>query len=96
MADILIEREHTLGLEQAVGQIEALADLLGSELDARCVWSGTRLELRRSGATGSIEVTETHLTLEVHLGFLLKPLKGSIEQTITERLDRLIPSPCSG
>jgi len=91
MADILIAREHTLGLEQALSRLEAVAELLGSELDAQCAWNGNRLDFKRTGATGCIEVTDTGLTLEVNLGFLLKPLKGPIEQGITDRIDSLIP-----
>jgi putative polyhydroxyalkanoate system protein len=91
MADIFIEREHTLGLDRALDQIEALADLLVDEIDARCAWDGNRLDFTRPGASGCVEVTETLLILEVSLGFLLKPFRDRIEQRITERLDSLVP-----
>lgn len=91
MADILIEREHSLGLERALSRIEAIAELLRGELDAQCAWNGNRLDFKRAGASGSVEVTETALTLEVNLGFLLKPFKGAIEQAIAERIDGSIP-----
>jgi putative polyhydroxyalkanoate system protein len=91
MADIYIEREHALGLDLALSQIEALADLLVEELDARCAWDGNRLEFARPGATGTVEVTDTLLTLEVYLGFLLRPFKDRIEQSITDQLDSLVP-----
>jgi putative polyhydroxyalkanoate system protein len=91
MADILIAREHNLGLDLALNQMEALAHLLVEELDARCAWDGNRLEFTRPGATGSVEVTETLLTLEVYLGFLLRPFKDRIEQRITDQLDSLVP-----
>lgn len=93
MADILIEREHHLTLDQALAQVDALARLLGRELDARCVWNGHRLEFRRAGARGSVQVTETLLTLEVHLGLFLKPLRLTLEERISNRLDRLIDAP---
>ncbi|CRI66777.1 conserved hypothetical protein [Thiocapsa sp. KS1] len=91
MADILIAREHNLGLDLALNQMEALAHLLVEELDARCAWDGNRLEFTRPGATGSVEVTETLLTLEVYLGFLLRPFRDRIEQSITDQLDSLVP-----
>jgi putative polyhydroxyalkanoate system protein len=91
MADILIEREHTLGLDMALSQIEALAHQLVSDLDAECVWCGNRLEFARTGACGSVEVTDNLLVLEVRLGFLLKPFRDRIEESITDKLDSLVP-----
>ncbi|WP_296807951.1 polyhydroxyalkanoic acid system family protein [Thiocapsa sp.] len=91
MADIFIEREHTLGLDRALDQVEALAYLLVDELDARCAWDGNRLDFTRPGASGRVEVTETLLILEVSLGFLLRPFRDRIEQSITEKLDSLVP-----
>lgn len=91
MADILIERAHTLGLDLALDQIQTLAERLVGELDAQCDWNGTRLEFTRTGAAGSVEVTETLLILEVRLSFLLRPFKDRIEQSITDQLDGLIP-----
>ncbi len=91
MTDIIIERTHALGLDQALDQIQTLAERLASELDADCDWNGTRLEFTRAGAAGSVEVTETLLILEVRLSFLLLPFKGRIEQSITDQLDGLIP-----
>ncbi|EGV16850.1 polyhydroxyalkanoic acid system family protein [Thiocapsa marina] len=91
MADIFIEREHTLGLDRALEQVATLAGLLVDELDARCAWNGNRLDFTRPGASGRVEVTETLLILEVSLGFLLRPFKDRIEQGITEKLDSLVP-----
>jgi putative polyhydroxyalkanoate system protein len=91
MADIIIEREHNLGLDRALSQVEALADLIATDLDAECDWCGNRLDFTRAGARGSVEVTETLLVVEVHLGFLLKPFKGRIEENISDKLDSLVP-----
>jgi putative polyhydroxyalkanoate system protein len=91
MADIFIEREHALGLDRALDQIEALAAVIAEEIDARCAWEGNRLDFTRPGARGCVEVTETLLILEVSLGLLLRPFKERIEQSITEKLDSLVP-----
>ncbi|NCC28569.1 MAG: poly(3-hydroxybutyrate) depolymerase [Gammaproteobacteria bacterium] len=91
MTDIFIERVHTLGLDRALDQLEAVARLLVDELDARCEWDGNRLDFARPGASGCVEVTESLLILEVSLGFMLRPFKDRIEQRITEKLDSLVP-----
>ncbi|NCA71446.1 MAG: polyhydroxyalkanoic acid system protein [Sphingobacteriia bacterium] len=91
MIDIIIEREHHLELEQARNRIAELAELLGRELDARCVWRGDQLDFKRLGASGSIQVSARQVRLQVRLGFFLKPLRAEIEHGIRERLDRIIP-----
>jgi putative polyhydroxyalkanoate system protein len=91
MSDILIEREHRLGLEQALDQIEVLARELVETLDARCAWEGHRLDFARPGASGSVEVTESLLVLEVRLGLLLRPFRDRIEAQILDQLDTLVP-----
>ncbi|MFY9974109.1 MAG: polyhydroxyalkanoic acid system family protein [Chromatiaceae bacterium] len=87
MARIHIEREHGLGLEEARRQIDQVAETLRDQLQARFHWEGDRLEFERSGARGVIEVAEDRVTLDIRLGLLLRPLKGTIERTITEQLD---------
>lgn len=87
MARIHIEREHGLGLAEARRQIDQVAETLRNQLQARFHWEGDRLEFERSGAHGVIEVAEDRVTLDIRLGLLLRPLKGTIERTITEQLD---------
>lgn len=87
MAHIHIEREHGLGLEEARRQIDLVAETLQGELQARFHWEGDRLEFERPGASGVIAVAADRVTLDIRLGLLLRPLKGTIERTITEQLD---------
>jgi putative polyhydroxyalkanoate system protein len=87
VARIHIERQHGLGLEEARRQIDQVADTLRDQLQARFHWEGDRLEFERPGAHGVIEVAENRVTLDIRLGLLLRPIKGTIERTITEQLD---------
>jgi putative polyhydroxyalkanoate system protein len=73
-------------------QVEALAMELVETLDARCAWDGNRLDFVRAGASGSVEVTETALVLQVRLGFLLIPFRDRIEAQILDQLDRFLPA----
>ena len=47
------------------------------------------LHFERPGVTGSLTVGPRDLHLSIALGFLLKAMKGSIEQTIHHELDAL-------
>ncbi|MDH3219362.1 MAG: polyhydroxyalkanoic acid system family protein [Gammaproteobacteria bacterium] len=90
MATIRIIRQHNLDHKIARSEIQKLADRLARELSAECSWQGDRLEFRRSGADGFIELAEGQLVVEIKLGFLLIPLKSNIESTIHSYLDRNI------
>lgn len=87
MSRIHIERSHELGIERAKSEIESIAQGLQSEIGASYQWEGDRLLLHRQGASGTVEVAPDRIILDIHLGLLLRPLKGSIERIISERLD---------
>ncbi|MFM1892288.1 MAG: hypothetical protein RLZ44_1365 [Pseudomonadota bacterium] len=88
MAVIKVKRRHKLGAEQARSTVEDLAKKLQKELDAKCHWEGDTLRFSRAGASGHIDVKERELEVEIKLGMLLSPLKGKIEQTIREEIDK--------
>ena len=91
MADIDIRRAHNLGLEAARAAADRMADKLGKKFDLKGDWDGDVLRFERPGVTGSLTVGPKDLHLSVALGFLLKAMKGSIEQAIRHELDSLFP-----
>ncbi|MDH3386861.1 MAG: polyhydroxyalkanoic acid system family protein [Gammaproteobacteria bacterium] len=88
MAIISIIRQHNLDNKKARNEVQKLADKLAGELSAEYSWRGDRLEFKRSGADGFIELAHGKIFLEIKLGILLTPLKGHIESTIHSYLDR--------
>ncbi|HEX4334050.1 MAG TPA: polyhydroxyalkanoic acid system family protein [Usitatibacter sp.] len=93
MADIRIEREHGLGLAGARAAAERLAADLGKRFGLEGEWRGDVLEFERPGVSGSLSITQTHVRLEVALGFMLKAMKGSIETAVHHEVDKLFPRP---
>ena len=89
MADIELQRVHNLGLKAARAAADRMADQLGRKFDLKGNWEGNVLRFERPGVTGSLAVTDKDLKLSVALGFLLKAMKGSIEQAVTHELDKL-------
>jgi putative polyhydroxyalkanoate system protein len=87
MAEIHIKRAHHLGREKARAEVEKLAQLLQSELQAAYRWNGDRLLFERSGASGTIAVGDNFLEIDVKLSLLLTPMKGKIEDSIRTKLD---------
>jgi len=89
MADIDIRRAHNLGHAAARAAADRMAERLGRKFDLRGDWDGDVLRFERPGVTGSLTVGPKDLHLSVALGFLLKAMRGSIEQAIRHELDAL-------
>lgn len=87
MANIQIKRNHNLGIDNARTEVEKLAEALRSELQADYTWNGNKLLFKRSGASGTIDVGPDYIDLDIKLGMALSLLKGTIEESINNRLD---------
>ncbi len=87
MATITVERAHSLGREAARGKAEQLAERLASQYALQYQWSGDTLEFKRKGAHGHIAVSETQVSVNLHLGLLLSALSGTIQREIEKGLD---------
>ena len=90
MAHISIHRKHHLGLEDARTQVEKIAETLKEKLNSEYSWEDNTLHFKRSGASGSIAVSEDTIDLDIKLGLMLRPMKGVIEKTILENLDQAL------
>ena len=90
MATIKVKRQHHLGPEKARATVEKLAEKLEQELDAKYHWEGSTLVFTRSGASGHIDVSDREVQVEVKLAMLLGPLKGKIQKTIEEEIDKYL------
>jgi putative polyhydroxyalkanoate system protein len=96
MAQILIEREHQLGLAQA--RLTAAQWLKDAEqkFDLRCEWQpgeeADEVSFSRSGLWGTLAVSGSTFRMQAQLGFLLSAFKDRIEAEIQKNLDELIAS----
>lgn len=93
MADIDLQRIHNLGLAAARAAADRMAAELGRKFDLKGRWEGNVLRFQRPGVTGSLIVSDKDLRLSVSLGLLLKAMKGSIERSVQDELDRLFREP---
>lgn len=90
MATIDVVREHGLGLEGGRQAVQAVAERLRGDLNARYTWSGDMLKFACTGADGRIDVTGDKVRIAVDLSWLLKPARGRIEQSINDYLDQYL------
>ncbi len=94
MADIHIEREHSLGLAAARKIAWEWAEQAENEFDMSCTYEEGKLadevEFTRSGVSGCLHVTADRFVLDAKLGFLLGAFKERIEAEIVKNLDTLL------
>lgn len=90
MATIELTRQHGLGLEGARQAVQAVAERLQGDLNARHAWSSDSLKFECPGAKGRIDVAEAEVRVAVDLSWLLKPARGRIERSIAEYLDEYL------
>ena len=90
MARISIEREHSLGKEQARAKAEQLARKLEDKYGVASSWSGDTLNLKRSGIKGSVLVDDDVLRIDVELGLLMSAMSGTIKSEIEKALDKAL------
>ena len=94
MADIHIQREHTLGLLEARKIAFKWAEQVEEKFDMECTYEEGKTEdlvsFARSGVSGTLAVTKDSFDLNAKLGFLLGAFKDKIEGEIVKNLDTLI------
>ena|SRR5947199_10141882 len=90
MATISIAKRHRLSHKKAKEAADKIARDLKSRFSLDYAWNGDRIEFERPGVSGSMYVKKDQIVLDVSLGFLLTPLKPSIEKEIHAQLDRLL------
>jgi putative polyhydroxyalkanoate system protein len=95
VADIHFVRKHKLPLADAKKRVQEAADELGQEYDLQSEWDGDTLLFSRSGVQGAMAVTPNEVTLEVKLGFLLRPFKAKFEHHIERNLELALAAPAA-
>lgn len=92
MSEIVVRRNHDLGLARAKRLAETMARRLRDDYGGTYAWTGNRLQFERPGASGRITVARDAVEVRVEIGFLLSPLRGRIEREIRvffdEQFDR--------
>lgn len=80
-ADIDISQPHTLGVEGARKKSEEVLAKLGAEYGIKGAWSGNTFNITKP-VEGKYSVTDNNVRVELTLGFMMKALKGKIEERL--------------
>lgn len=90
MATIDIKRAHQLPRDEARSAAENVAKRLEQKLEATWRWVGEDIVFEATGAKGKMTLTPGQVRVEIDLSFLLRPLKGKVEQKTNQYLDEYI------
>lgn len=91
MATIELSRAHSLPLADAKQKAEELAKGMESKLGITWKWAGDTIQFEApsgaaKGTKGKVAVSDSAVKVEVDLPFMLKMMKGTIEEKIKEKL----------
>lgn len=78
------------GYEQAKKLIPEVISKFGVSADVKNDDSSSTLSAKGSGFEAKIQFTETEAIVNVDLGFLLKPFKGKILDTIEKQIKKVV------
>ena len=87
MPTITLTRKHSLERKVVRARVEEIARGLQKELNAHYAWNGDSLQFSRSGASGTISISEESVQIDVKLSAILSPVKSKIEGAIRERFE---------
>ncbi len=94
MADIKVERQHGMSLEDARAAAFKWAEQAEKKFEMSCTYeegdTSDEVIFSRSGVNGTLTVTPDKFHLNAKLGFLLGAFKEKIEAEIVKNLDALI------
>jgi putative polyhydroxyalkanoate system protein len=99
MADILIHRDHRLGLARARKMAWKWAEVAEQKFGMECtVFEGDDkdvVEFRRAGVNGRLVAAADSFNLTARLGLLIGAFRQRIESEIEENLDALLADSAS-
>jgi len=85
---VRISRHHSLGQAEARRLVEEIADDMAGNLNLRTEWQDHSMQIKGSGVTGQIDVSEHSIDVNVNLGFTMMLLEGTIRTAIEDTMDK--------
>lgn len=95
MATIDITRAHNLSIDDAKKKAEDLAKGIADKFGISWKWDGNTIRFdapsgAAKGTKGEVAVSDKDVKVAIDLPFMLKMMKGTIEQKVKEKLDAII------
>ncbi|MBL8601654.1 MAG: polyhydroxyalkanoic acid system family protein [Myxococcales bacterium] len=89
MAAIDITKNHTLGKDTARTKANEVIDRIKGEYGIQGSWNGDVFTITKP-TEGRFTVTDTTVRCEIELSFMMRALKGKIEEKVKSELQRAL------
>lgn len=95
MATIDITKSHKLPIEDAKAKAEELAKGMEQKFGITWRWDGNTIRFDASsgaakGTKGEVAVSDSNVRVAIDLPFMLRVMKGTIEEKVNEKLNALL------
>lgn len=95
MATIDISRSHALSIDDAKKKAEELAKGMEQRFGINWKWDGNTIRFdapsgAAKGTKGEVAVSEKDVRVAIDLPFMLRVMKGTIEEKVNEKLNALL------
>jgi putative polyhydroxyalkanoate system protein len=91
MAEIKIDRNHTLGQAEAQKRVTDLAPKLKEKYGVELAWKGDgEAQVKGTGVTGTLRVAAEAVHIDLKLGLLLRPMAGKIRSALEHQIDKAL------
>ncbi|HEY1694275.1 MAG TPA: polyhydroxyalkanoic acid system family protein [Polyangiaceae bacterium] len=95
MSTIDVRRGHALPKEEARKRAEELASSMQKKFELDWKWDGDRIVFdaprgAAKGTKGTVDVGDKEVRVQIDLPFLLRMLKGTVENKVNEKLTQLL------
>lgn len=87
MSRIQIERQHGLGAEEVKLRLARVEAMLHERYNVALQWSGFHATIHSPSVTGSVQVGETDLHIDMRLGMLFWPFTHAIRDALARQVD---------
>lgn len=95
MATIDITRSHSLPIDDAKKKAEELAKGMAEKFGIEWKWDGNTIRFdapkgAAKGTKGEVAVSDKNVRVAIDLPFMLRVMKGTIEDKVNEKLKALL------
>ena len=95
MATIDITKSHALSLDDAKNKAEELAKGMEQKFGITWKWDGNTIRFdapsgAAKGTKGEVSVSDNNVRVAIDLPFMLRVMKGTIEDKVNEKLNALL------
>ncbi len=91
MAEIKIERSHTLGKDEARKRVGDLEPKLKEKYGVELAWKNNgEAQVKGTGVTGTLRVADEAVHIDLKLGMLLRPMASKIRSALEHQIDQAL------